>query len=109
MPDCPGSKPLFYTFQAPDSFQASPGSLPVSKGNISQSPPEMIFDRPLNPLPMPTMADLSCLDQMSVWDFLTRIDAIDHPEALTLHVAQLTAGMANLKERLEALERERDG
>jgi hypothetical protein len=64
-----------------------------------------LFDPPsMTPVPIPEFATL---DEANTWAFL-RVDfAIDDPDALALHVAQLTQGMANLKDRIERLEAER--
>lgn len=61
---------------------------------------------PLNPVPVPTLADLSELPDLD-WQFLAQAEPIDGLDHLALHVAQLTHGMASLKQRVEDLERDK--
>lgn len=67
----------------------------------SSKPTSLSFDPPpTNPIPVP---DLATLPEPDVWAFLGVDQAIDDPDALALHVAQLTAGMAELKRRIDEI------
>lgn len=58
----------------------------------------------MNPVPVP---EIATLHEADVWGFLSQTYAMESLEALALHVAQITVGMSDLKERLEALEGKR--
>lgn len=55
----------------------------------------------MNPVPVPTLAEVPEFD---AWDFLRYQDPIDDPGMLSFQVAQLTVGMATLRDRLTSLE-----
>jgi len=60
---------------------------------------------PMQPMQIP---ELGVLPEADAWAFLNDINPFDDLEFLALHVSQITVGLSELKQRIEALEMERD-
>lgn len=68
----------------------------------STLPPENFEGPALNPAPVP---DFDCSGEfIDFWSFLEWMEPIGDAAMLAFQVSQLTAGMANLKQRIEELE-----